>query len=366
MFAATFPRGARALPAAFAVVVCAGLVAPAALGRVGASSGRDRLAARVMRLDPGALIGGNTQVATAAGARLFGVPRRVNFMIALGPRERIVGGARHDELGARGAAAARIYGAGGNDLIHGGGRDQRLAGGLGNDLIIGGAGRDRLRGGPGNDRLVDKRGPTTVRPGPGRNEVDVADGQGDDRVLCRAGARDRVKADRGDRLGSGCRQHGSRVLYRSAPTAAPPLAQAAYTGAGTNANPYSAPCDVPEVDCTVSTFAGRILDHYMSNEYVPAYQCPADHPYLLRQNYAPFGTDLILGVEISNLENVGVSISGSLEVNTGQPPPFDDAAAGTATGYPFSSATNWAVPSSTQAYQVVLHCTSDLNHGYVG
>jgi Ca2+-binding RTX toxin-like protein len=358
MFAAAFPRGARMLPAAFAVVVCAGLVAPAALGRAGASSGRDRLAARVMRLDPGALIGGNTQVATAAGARLFGVPRRVNFMIALGPRERIVGGARHDELGARGAAAARIYGAGGNDLIHGGGRDQRLAGGLGNDLIYGGAGRDRLRGGPGNDRLIDKRGPTTVRPGPGRNEVDVADGQGDDRVLCRAGARDRVKADRGDRLGSGCRQHGSRVLYRSAPTAAP-LAQAAYTGAGTNANPYTAPCDVPEVDCTVSTFAGRILNHYMSNEYVPAYQCPLDHAYLLNKNYAPFGTSLPEGVEIFNLGNVGVSITGaqSRYASDGKPYPV-----GTLTGFPSSSATNWAVPSSTQAYQVILHCTSDLSH----
>jgi hypothetical protein len=353
------PNGARALLATFAVVICGWLVAPAALGRTGASSDRDRLAARVMRLDPGARLGGNTQVATAPGARLVGVPGRVNFMIALGPRERIVGGAGHDELGARGATAARIDGAGGSDLIHGGGRDQRLAGGPGNDLIYGGAGSDRLSGGPGNDRLIDKRGATTVRPGPGSNEVEVADGHGDDRVLCRAGASDRVKADRGDRLAPGCRQQGSRVLYRSAPTAARRPAHAAYTGAGTNDNPYTAPCDVPDVDCTVSTFAGNVLSHYMSNDYVPAYQCPLDHAYLLNKNYAPFGTSLPEGVEVTNLGNVGVSITGaqSRYASDGKPYPV-----GTLTGFPSSSATNWAIPSSTQAYQIVLHCTSDLSH----
>jgi hypothetical protein len=113
-----FPRGSRAVLGALALAVCAAVIVPAALGRAGARSARERLAARVMRLDPGARVGGNTEVATAPGARLLGVPHRVNFMVALGPRERLVGGARADQLGAHGAAGARIHGAGRLGLAH--------------------------------------------------------------------------------------------------------------------------------------------------------------------------------------------------------------------------------------------------------
>ena len=102
------------------------------------NSSRARLAARLMRLDPGKPVGGNTQVGTAPGQRLVGVPARVNFIMALGPHEVIVGGAGHDELGALGDAA-KIYGGAGRDLIH---------------------------GGPGNDVIyANKRGHTTVFPG---------------------------------------------------------------------------------------------------------------------------------------------------------------------------------------------------------
>jgi hypothetical protein len=47
----------------------AGALAPVAHAR-----SKAELAARAMRLDPGARLGGNTQVATAAGARVLGVP----------------------------------------------------------------------------------------------------------------------------------------------------------------------------------------------------------------------------------------------------------------------------------------------------
>lgn len=72
-----------------------------------------------MRLDPGAQVGGNSQVASAAGARLLGVPHRVNLHAGVGPREVIMGGPGHDELGVLGDAG-RICGGGGPDLIHGG------------------------------------------------------------------------------------------------------------------------------------------------------------------------------------------------------------------------------------------------------
>ena len=39
-------------------------------------------AARALRMDPGALVGGNTQVTAAPGQRLVGVALRPNFMLA--------------------------------------------------------------------------------------------------------------------------------------------------------------------------------------------------------------------------------------------------------------------------------------------
>ncbi|MFL5856481.1 MAG: calcium-binding protein [Solirubrobacteraceae bacterium] len=119
-----------------------------------------------------------------------------------------MGGAGHDQLGARGAGGARIlgghghdviHGGHGHDVIHGGSGDDRIHGGHGDDRIDGGAGRDRLEGGPGHNRIVDLQGPTVVVAGPGRNHIDVADGSGD-RVLCAAGSIKRIVVDRGDRL----------------------------------------------------------------------------------------------------------------------------------------------------------------------
>ena len=133
MLAVAFRRGKRALVGTSAVVICLGAAVPALLGNAGAALDRDKLAARLMRLDPAARVGGNTQVATAARARVSGARGRVNFMIGLGPRQRIVGGASHDQIGARGGAGARIRGAHGHDLIHGGRGHDHIHGGRGHD-----------------------------------------------------------------------------------------------------------------------------------------------------------------------------------------------------------------------------------------
>jgi hypothetical protein len=357
--AAVGPRAVRPLLPATALAVVRTVV-PATRRQEGASDKGD-LAARLMRLDPGARLGGNTQVATAAGARVLGVPRRVNFMVGLGPRQRIVGGLRHDQLGFRGAAG-RIFGAAGPDLIHGGPGRDRLYGGRGDDLIYGGGGRDRLRGGPGRDRLIDGRGATTVR-GTGSDRIDVADGRGDDRVLCAGGPIRRIELDRDDRIGPGCSGRLARLVYRR-PEAAP-LARAAQgpvAGDGSNLTPYTAPCDDPGlVDCTVSSFAARSLTGWWANEYVPAYRCPRDHRYLLDQGYAPFGTRLPRGIEVQGLGPIGVSITGW---DTTTPPPgrVFPWVIGTTTGGVDSSATSWSF--GTNSYRVILHCTSDPNHGY--
>jgi Ca2+-binding RTX toxin-like protein len=300
-------------------------------------------AARALRLDPGARLGGNTQVATARGARLFGVPRRVNFMVAFGARERIRGGAGHDELGSRGSAN-QVHGGPGNDLLHGG-RGDVLDGGAGNDLIIDTEGGATVRGGPGRDRVIRAR---PRRPG------DVCGGLAHDAL---------VYADRSDTIAPSCRRHHSRVLYRPVSTVAPRpglAAQLAVSGDGSNGNPYTtAACDqpfpVPGTTCTV-TFPSRSLKGFWSSEFVPAYQCPqaAGFPYLFNQDYAPFGTLLFRGVEVRGLGPVGVVISSGQHKIVGRDL---DVFFATLTGPGNSGATNWDGYGSS--YTVVLHCTSD-------
>jgi hypothetical protein len=421
MLAVAFPRGNRALIGALAGLICVGAAAPVVLGRAAPATGRDKLAARLIRLDPGARLGGNTQVAAAARARVSGVRGRVNFIIGLAPRQRIVGGAGHDQLGAHGAAGARIHGGHGNDLIHGGRGHQRLYGGHGHDFIHGGhghdfihggrghdrihggaghdrihgghghdriyggpghdrihgghgddrihggAGRDRLEGGVGDDRLVDRQGATVVVPGPGRNRVDVADGSSD-RVLCAAGSINRIVVDRGDRLRSDCRSAASTVRYGRPPNEASaadaPAAHAAQSvsGDGSSGNPYVAECTAPQnVVCETPLFAARSLSGLWANEYVPAYQCPASHPYLYDHSYAPAGTHLLQGVGVLGLGPIGMSITGfktkDVTISDGVTGIY---MIGTDTGFPNSSATNWEI--GTNSYQLQLHCTNDIDY----
>ena len=354
MVATALPRIARALLAALALVL---MVQVASTALAGGGSGRERMAAGLLRLDPGARLGANTQVAAPDGAQLLGVPRRTNFMLGLGARQRIVGGAEHDQLGVRGAAG-RVLGRGGPDLIHGGPTDDQLSGGAGQDLINGGPGDDLLSGGPGRDRLIDGSGTTTVRAGAGRDLIDVADGSGDDRVQCTPGSRDRVEADAGDQVGRGCRVMSARVNARRLEARAAQLV----SGDGSNDRPYAMDCgDATRVDCAIGPFPRRTLHGFWANEFVPAYKCPPAHPYLFSQDYAPWGTSLPRGVEVRGLATgkVGVSMTGTstvkVEGHDGRYP------TGALTGAGQSSATSWA---DEAIYQVILHCTSDLDHSY--
>jgi hypothetical protein len=81
-----------------------------------------------------------------------------------------------------------LEGLGGDDIIRGGAGDDELFGGPGADLIKGGPGADYINGGPGPDRIEDNSGPTTVvtggNTGPEMDRVDVADGEGNDTVVC--------------------------------------------------------------------------------------------------------------------------------------------------------------------------------------
>jgi Ca2+-binding RTX toxin-like protein len=130
------------------------------------------------------------------------------------PTSVIRGGPDDDRLDS-GAGSDLIRGGAGNDVAHGGpGRDvtqggpgkDRIYGGRGSDLLHGNRGDDVLYGGLGKDRIVDHRGATTAYAGSGNNLVDVADGRGDDLVVCTPGTITDLLADRRDRLARSCHE----------------------------------------------------------------------------------------------------------------------------------------------------------------
>lgn len=86
----------------------------------------------------------------------------------------------------------RLRGTRGGDKINGGRGRDRIDGRSGDDCLAGKAGRDRIKGGKGKDR---------INGGKGRDRINSRDGVRD-LVKCGPG-RDRVKADRSDRL-RGC------------------------------------------------------------------------------------------------------------------------------------------------------------------
>jgi RTX calcium-binding nonapeptide repeat (4 copies) len=323
---------------------------------------------------------------------LRGARRRINFELALGRGEVLIGGAAHDELGAYiGVRGVRIDGGAGPDLVHGMGLDQRLSGGAGNDMIYGGPGKDTINGGPGNDtiyggpgndtinggggndRIMDLHGATTVTTGSGAASVDVRDGQGDDRVSCAAGGQTRVLADRGDRLSRSCRRmtvsaatriFGGMATGRRA--AVGPVAHTAdaVTGTGANTNPFQQAC-VTWYDyngyCSTPLFPARTLQHLWSNEAVPSYSCPTggnpdvpDPNYLWTIKLAPGGTTIPEGFGVLGLGPIGMSIIATVGMWGGT----GDAAANDTM---WSGATNWQIKANS--YQIQLYCSEE--DGYI-
>jgi hypothetical protein len=316
------PRRLGGLALALALVaalVYAGAAAAGSLGGAG-RTGR-QLAAHLAALDPGRPVGGNTVVGSSNGEFLVGVPHRINFIIALGRNSTITSGDKADQVGVLG-------------------RNATINGGPGRDLIHGGPGHDVIRGGGGNDLIIDTKGSATIYTGAGRNEVDVAGHPGGpDRVLCQAGAADRIFASRGDQIASSC--HGSRVLYRRPPHTTPDGSELA-----PNANGCT---DNPAVDCSYPAAAGS-LPGLLWWQRTPERQCPASHPYLQFLDTVPFGTNAPFGVEMKNLGNIGFFAPRLVGERS------------YVLGAKVGEVTNWTF--SEQRWEMWLHCTSDRDHGW--
>ncbi len=331
-------RPVRAPSAALCGALTATLVVCAASA---AKPLRHGFPARIVARDPGARVDGDTIVGTADGGVLFGVPDRPNYIVALGSNETIVGGARNDELGALGDNAT-------------------IDAGRGSDFILGARG-SRIVGGAGRAMILVPKDDATVQVKSSGNEI-VMSGRRD-RVSCARGSRhDVIYSGAGDSIGATCRADHARVLplarLRRAPlqVASPHAVQ----GDGSNGNPYVAPCDDPAQNvCTVSSFPGRSLTGFWANEYVPAYRCPDDHPYLLGQTFTPGSPGGVEVLHHPGVVNPDVAITGlsqtAISLTT-------DLVTGTLTGFPNSSVTNWSTGTGT--YQIVLHCTSNPGAGY--
>jgi Ca2+-binding RTX toxin-like protein len=114
-----------------------------------------------------------------------------------GCRVALVGTDKPDTL-AGGDAGDVIFGLGAGDRIGGRGGHDCLIGGKGADRLLGAAGNDRLTGGGGNDLLAGGPGTNSYDAGPGNDVVKAVNGTRES-ILCGSG-RDRVDADRGDRV----------------------------------------------------------------------------------------------------------------------------------------------------------------------
>jgi hypothetical protein len=97
-----------------------------------------------------------------------------------------------------------LTGLAGHDCLSGGAGNDRLTGGTGNDRLTGGTGNDRLTGGTGNDRLTGGTGNDKFDAGPGNDTINSRDKRRET-IRCGTGKKDRVTADRIDRL-IGCDQ----------------------------------------------------------------------------------------------------------------------------------------------------------------
>lgn len=94
--------GLAAVFALLAALLYAAVPAAPAGARRQSGPSRRAFAEHLLKLDPGRPLGGDTIVGVSGGDLLLGSPNHVNFMMALGSGERIVGGNRANELGALG------------------------------------------------------------------------------------------------------------------------------------------------------------------------------------------------------------------------------------------------------------------------
>jgi hypothetical protein len=122
-------------------------------------------------------------------------------------RNRIDGGAGAD-VARGGIGAERFSGGAGNDTLLASRGNDTVSGGAGHDTLKGESGNDRISGGAGNDNLSGGGGENRIDGGGGNDRVSAANGR-KDVITCGKG-RDRVTADRRDKVSPSCERVSRR------------------------------------------------------------------------------------------------------------------------------------------------------------
>jgi hypothetical protein len=144
------------------------------------------------------LIAGDDNKPTGGDDLLTGTDK-ADTIFGLGGNDVLLGLAGNDVLDG-GNGDDDLSGGPGKDRLKGQKGNDSLTGGAGDDVLIGGPGKDKLSGGKGNDTLVGNGGKDALAGGPGNDTINSRDGVSE-LVKCGPG-RDRVKADKTDRLSS--------------------------------------------------------------------------------------------------------------------------------------------------------------------
>jgi hypothetical protein len=171
----------------------AGLARATAIGTIGDDDpSPGRCANRQDANDTGDRLSG-----TAFGDLLVGGPGN-DVLSGADGEDCLRGRAGNDRLSG-GDDADSVSGEDGKDRVSGGEGNDTVSGGNGNDTISGGNGNDRLGGGAGNDKINGGQGLNRYTGGSGNDNIIAANGRRES-IDCGSGSRDKVRADRTDRV----------------------------------------------------------------------------------------------------------------------------------------------------------------------
>lgn len=117
-----------------------------------------------------------------------------------GPGNDVVSGGTGDDSAAGHRGNDKVSGDTGNDRVTGDEGNDRVDGGVGNDEVRGHSGNDTVIGGPGNDVVRGDEGRDVLLGGPGNDWIDAFDYRTPGETVNCGPGRDRVWANRQDKL----------------------------------------------------------------------------------------------------------------------------------------------------------------------
>jgi hypothetical protein len=182
-----------------------------------------------------------------------------------------------------------------------------------------------------------------------------------------------------------------RIRISAIPTLVVPLVAGfalAGCGGGSNVPPSAANSVATTAPASQGSSQDTVVDLGWSKgfhvpgetEWLQDHACPSATPYLVNDNYAPFGTELVKGVEIQQNTNpwainVYAPMYSSVPVRSNEIAFGDGYLTGLADwnlhseeNIILNSVTHWGVTLSQEGhrYKILLHCTADKSRAATG